>query len=92
MARAHLRVVGRVQGVYFRVSAVRIATSLGLRGWVRNRVGGDVEAVVEGGDEPIARFIDWCHRGPPLADVSEVDVVMDEPVGLGEGFHVRPTA
>jgi acylphosphatase len=34
---------GRVQGVGYRVWAVDTATSLGLRGWVRNRTDGTIE-------------------------------------------------
>ena len=42
-ARAHFKVHGRVQGVYFRASTVQCAQELGLTGWVkelRRRFGG----------------------------------------------------
>ena len=90
-SRAHLRIHGKVQGVYFRVSAARTSEELGLRGWVRNRRDGTVETVVEGEPDRIERYIDWCRRGPRLARVQSVDVTLAEPVGLAEGFHVRPT-
>ena len=41
MVRAHVRVTGRVQGVWFRRSTAEEARSLGLAGWVRN-AGDDV--------------------------------------------------
>ena len=40
----NLRITGRVQGVWYRGWAVDNAIALGLRGWVRNRFDGSVEA------------------------------------------------
>jgi len=91
MSRAHLRIFGKVQGVYFRVTAARQSKTLGLRGWVRNRRNGSVETVVEGEDDVVERYVAWCHQGPSMARVDTVEITRGEPVGLGEGFYVRPT-
>ena len=91
MTRAHLVIHGRVQGVFYRQSAQETAEGLGLRGWVRNRRDGTVEAVVEGEPGGVDAFVAWCHRGPPMASVSQVELTREEPVLLPEGFHVRPT-
>lgn len=91
MTRLHVRVLGRVQGVYFRVAAQREAEQLGLRGWVRNVRDGSVEAVAEGEEAQVARFLAWCRRGPPAAAVVEVEATTSSPTDLPEGFHVRPT-
>ena len=48
MKRAHVRVQGSVQGVFFRVETRDRARSLGVSGWVRNLQDGAVEAVFEG--------------------------------------------
>ncbi len=45
---SHLRIQGRVQGVFFRRWVVEEATRRGIRGWVRNRADGSVEAVLSG--------------------------------------------
>lgn len=87
MVRAHVRVTGRVQGVWFRRSAAEEARSLGLAGWVRN-AGDDVEAVFEGPRAAVERAVQWCHAGPPNAHVELVDISWEEPEGLG-GFSVR---
>ena len=45
--RAHLVVVGRVQGVLFRQSARAKAMELGLAGWSHNLLDGTVEIICE---------------------------------------------
>jgi acylphosphatase len=70
--RVHLRIEGRVQGVYFRASAVQEAHRLGLTGWVMNCRDGSVEAVAEGPRVRIEDWIAWCRQGPPGARVERV--------------------
>ena len=72
--RAHLAVSGRVQGVCYRMYARDEALRLGLRGWVRNRPDGSVEALAEGEVADVAEFVRWCRGGPPMARVSDVQV------------------
>ena len=73
----YARVLGRVQGVGFRYSALREAQRLGLCGWVRNTQDGEVEVWAEGLPEKLAIFNAWLHRGPAL---SRVDKVIKEEV------------
>jgi acylphosphatase len=65
-----LRITGNVQGVGYRIWATRTAAGLGLRGWVRNRLDGSVEALATGAPEQIAVLIEACRRGPYGARVS----------------------
>lgn len=88
MKRAHVRVHGSVQGVFFRVETRDRARSLGLSGWVRNLPDGAVEAVFEGDEAQIESMVDWCRRGPSGADVRHVEVAWGEPRGEAE-FAVR---
>lgn len=69
-----LLIHGRVQGVYYRVNAQSEALRLKLRGWVRNRHGGAVEAVVAGPAEAVDSFTDWARRGPAHARVDHIDI------------------
>lgn len=90
--QARLTIVGRVQGVGYRDWAVVTGQRLGLRGWVRNRHDGSVEALIVGDEAAVGAMIDACRRGPALARVEEIDV---EPLDLDvlpEGFTRRPTA
>lgn len=73
-ARAHLRISGRVQGVYFRATAQDTGRALGLTGWIRNLADGSVEAVFEGPRERLEEMVEWCRHGPPQARVDGVDL------------------
>jgi acylphosphatase len=88
MKRAHVRVQGSVQGVFFRVETRDRARSLGVSGWVRNLQDGAVEAVFEGPEERVESMVDWCRRGPAGARVESVNVDWEDPV-REEGFAVQ---
>ncbi|MCS7127791.1 MAG: acylphosphatase [Sulfolobales archaeon] len=87
--RAHIKVYGIVQGVFFRSSMKRVADKLGVRGWVRNVPDGSVEAVVEGPRDRVEELIKWAHRGPPLAQVNRVEVVWGQYIGEFKDFRIR---
>ena len=86
---AHITVSGRVQGVFFRMYTQREANSLNLKGWVRNLPNGNVEIVAQGQKEDIERLIKWCRKGPPLAQVNNVEVQWHTPTDKLEGFEIR---
>lgn len=67
-----LRIEGRVQGVWYRGWTVAEAGRRGLRGWVRNRADGAVEALLIGPAARVAEMIEACRRGPPAARVAAV--------------------
>lgn len=87
----HLKIFGRVQGVGYRNWLVETATRMNLTGWVRNRVGGSVEAVVTGDEDSIQKFVSLCYEGPPPAKVETISVSdgLDE---LLSSFEQRETA
>jgi len=87
MVRRRLRVTGRVQGVWFRESCRQVADRLGVAGSVRNRADGSVEVVAEGPPAEVEALVVWCRSGPRAAEVTGVEVVEEEPVGLA-GFRV----
>jgi acylphosphatase len=86
--RRRVIVYGRVQGVFFRDTARRMATGRGVAGSVANRPDGTVEAVFEGPDADVEALISFCRRGPEGAAVERVEVFEEEPKGA-QGFRVQ---
>jgi acylphosphatase len=85
----HLLIHGRVQGVGFRYHFSEQAQWLGVTGWVRNRRGGGVEAMIQGTSESIEALIAWARIGPATAEVERIDITPTE--GSFSGFELRPT-
>jgi acylphosphatase len=82
---------GRVQGVGFRWLVHREAGSRGLKGWVRNTDGGEVEVMVSGSEDKLAELRKVLERG---SRGSRVDAVlqsdMDEALAEGlEAFQIE---
>jgi acylphosphatase len=87
---ARLRISGRVQGVGYRAWMLETARRLGLRGWVRNRADGSVEALVIGDDDQVAAMIELCGEGPLAARVKDV-AISDADDDGSTGFSPRPS-
>jgi acylphosphatase len=77
--------------VGYRAWAAGEARRRGLKGWVRNRTDGTVEALFSGPNDMVIDMMMACYLGPPGSKVTEVvsDPSKDEP---GDGFEVRETA
>ncbi len=88
IVRAHVRIYGRVQGVFYRANTRDQAQSRGINGWVKNLSDGSVEAVFEGEEDKVRGIIDWTHEGSPAAKVEDVKVEWEDPEGLN-GFEIR---
>ncbi|MDO8494624.1 MAG: acylphosphatase [Deltaproteobacteria bacterium] len=79
MPQVHVIISGKVQGCFFRMHTHKKATALKLTGYVRNLPDETVEAYAEGPQEKLEEFVQFCHEGPPAAQVENVDVEwMDE--------------
>ena len=87
----HLRISGRVQGVFFREAMRQRANQLKVTGWVRNRSDGTVEAVVQGQAIEIETLIDWAQHGPDAAKVDRVEIEAAEDEGDHAIFDKKPT-
>lgn len=86
--RAHVIVTGDVQGVFYRHTAAKRARAKGLTGWIRNLPDGRVEVVVEGEEQAVRDFVEWCRSGPPHASVEDIEVSWGPPKTDSSGFNV----
>jgi len=87
--RAQVIIHGIVHGVFFRASTRDEAMRLGVGGWVRNLPDGTVEALFEGEKKKVEAIIGWCHKGPPGARVSKVDIFWEPYNGEYKQFDIR---
>lgn len=92
MIGRRVRIHGRVQGVFFRNWTADKAISLGVRGWVRNRLDGSVELVAYGGEEAVEALIAACRTGPPEARVERIEVEIADEEEPAPSFQVTATA
>ncbi|KFK24795.1 hypothetical protein AALP_AA8G025900 [Arabis alpina] len=81
---------GRVQGVCYRNWTVENAEQLGIKGWVRNRRDGSVEALFSGPVEVVEEMQQRCRRGPPAAMVTGLEAFPSDEVP-GTSFEYRST-
>ena len=76
--RKKMIISGAVQGVFFRRFIYEHAKQLGLKGYVKNIEGGNVEAVFEGDEDKIKKMIDLCKNGPPTAKVENIKITEEK--------------
>lgn len=94
MVTLHLRIEGRVQGVFYRDSMVDAAARLNLDGWVRNCRDGTVEALIRGEAAACDALIVWARNGPPAARVERITsrpATADEEAKVVAGFRRAAT-
>ena len=89
MPQIQAKVQGQVQGVGFRYSTLQVAEKLGVTGFVRNLPDGTVEIVAEGSDDQLNELIDWAHRGPSAAEVTQVDITRGEDQSRFDRFTIE---
>ncbi|UII27890.1 acylphosphatase [Fulvivirga maritima] len=88
MKHLNIRVTGKVQGVFFRANTQKMASEMGIQGWVRNEPDGSVYVEAEGDDEKMKPFVEWLHQG---SEQSRVDQVLVEESDLKDfkGFEIK---
>ena len=89
--RNRFRVTGQVQGVGFRPFVYRLASELGLAGWVNNDSRG-VTIEVQGSGESMAVFSRRLHGElPPLASIESCEETQATLVAGEDSFVIRPS-
>ena len=83
---------GRVQGVGFRVFALREAVHLGLDGFVANEADGSVRVMAEGPRDVLDSLLERLEDGPPAGIVDRVATRWEPARGIGQGFRIESGA
>lgn len=87
MKTVHIKITGKVQGVFFRATAREIANIHQLKGWVKNTIDKAVEIMISGNPSAIDSFLEWCKQGPERAFVDEV-IVTELPLKKFDSFEI----
>lgn len=91
MKTYRLHITGKVQGVWYRASAKDQAIALGLKGKVWNQPDGSVGILVQGPEDVVMTYIEWCRQGPMLAEVNDVVVHEEFQSQTYSGFEITRT-
>lgn len=78
MRHYNIVITGRVQKIGFRFTAMQSAYRFGVHGFIKNMNDDQVYIEVEGEDNNLDDFLQWCHRGPLGARVESVEVTEGE--------------
>jgi acylphosphatase len=74
MKHLNIKVIGKVQGVFFRASTKAVADQMGVKGKVKNEKDGSVSIEAESDAITLEMFLEWCHQGPEKSNVENVIV------------------
>ena len=86
--KKHIVITGKVQGVGFRYWLYKAAKQRKIDGWVRNKISGEVEALLIGNDAEINNLIKLCEKGPPSSKVTKVKVQSYQKEYLKKSFDI----
>ena len=86
--KKHIIIKGKVQGVGFRYWLCKAAVQRNINGWVRNKISGEVEALLIGNDVEIDNLIRLCEKGPPYSKVTKIKVQNYQKEFLKKSFDI----
>ena len=72
--KKNLVISGKVQGVGFRYWMQNLAIKNNINGWVKNKMSGDVEALIIGEEKDVQKLIKLCEIGPNSATIHDIQV------------------
>lgn len=87
--RLIIQVMGRVQGVFFRDTALTKASELNLKGLVENSSDGSVLIIAEGEEKNLLDLLKWAKIGPEFAEIEKIDSHFAEATGEFKNFQVK---
>ena len=86
--KKHIVITGKVQGVGFRYWLHKAAVRKNINGWVKNKISGEVEALLIGDNVEIGNLIRLCEKGPPSSKVTKIKVQNYKKEFLKKSFDI----
>ena len=86
--KKHIVITGKVQGVGFRYWLHKAAVRKNINGWVKNKISGEVEALLIGDNVEIGNLIRLCEKGPPSSKVTKIKVQNYQKEFLKKSFDI----
>ena len=86
--KKHIIIKGKVQGVGYRYWLYKTATQRNIEGWVKNKISGEVEALLVGNESDVNKLIKLCKKGPAMAKVTNVSATNYEKEYLKKSFNI----
>ena len=86
--KKHIVITGKVQGVGFRYWLYKTAVRNNINGWVKNKISGEVEALLIGDNLEIDNLIRLCEKGPPSSKVTKIKVQNYQKEFLKKSFDI----
>jgi len=86
--KKHIVITGKVQGVGFRYWLHKAAVHNNINGWVKNKISGEVEALLIGDNVEIGNLIRLCEKGPPSSKVTKIKVQNYQKEFLKKSFDI----
>ena len=86
--KKHLVISGKVQGVGFRYWMKNLAINNNINDWVKNKMSGDVEALIIGEEKDVQKLIKLCEIGPSSAAIKNIKVNDYEHDHAKQGFNI----
>ena len=86
--KKHIVISGKVQGVGFRYWLYEAAIQRNIDGWVKNKISGEVEALLIGNDTDVNYLIKLCKKGPASSEVVKVKVQNYQKEYLKKSFDI----
>jgi acylphosphatase len=89
MIHAEIWVSGVVQGVFYRAFVKARAKMLSVTGYIENLPDKRVHAVFEGEKGKVDKLVDFASRGPPSAEVDDIEIEYSTTIREYEGFKIK---
>ena len=88
MKKIHITISGKVQGVGFRYWLYQKSNERNVYGWVKNKINGDVEAVLIGNYKNVDEILELCKKGPLSSKVTYIKIQNYEQEYLKQSFDI----